>query len=215
MMNIEQSYVHHNAPAGAQAAALGVAIGTRVRQVRNALNLTLDQLAERSGVSRRMLINIEKGEANPSMTVLLRVGDALGIGLPALVEPPRTVPFRVTEAAAGATLWTGENGGSGVLVAGTRAPNVVELWLWTLEPGESHTSAGHNPGTIELLHLHQGAIALSIDDQDVVLAKGDALEFDGDRSHTYKNNGDTSAVFSMVVYEPVSSAGQSLAKVLQ
>ena len=49
---------------------------------------TLDRLAEVAGVSRSMLVNIEQGAANPSVGILLRISDALGIGLPALVEPP-------------------------------------------------------------------------------------------------------------------------------
>ena len=64
------------------------AIGARVRQERQSRRWTLDQLAEAAGVSRRMLVNVEQGTANPSVGTLLRLSDALGIGLPALVEPP-------------------------------------------------------------------------------------------------------------------------------
>ncbi|MCV0404561.1 MAG: helix-turn-helix domain-containing protein, partial [Chloroflexi bacterium] len=69
--------MHHNA-SGSSAEALGRAIGERVRSSRVANDFTLDQLAQRAGVSRRMLINIEHGTANPSMAILLRIGDALG-----------------------------------------------------------------------------------------------------------------------------------------
>ena len=69
-------------------AALAVAIGARVRQERQSRRWTLDQLAEAAGVSRRMVVNVEQGAANPSVGILLRISDALGIGLPALVEPP-------------------------------------------------------------------------------------------------------------------------------
>src|SRR5690349_23295376 len=57
---------------------------------------SLDQLAERSGVSRRMLVSIEQGSANPSIATLLLISDALGIGLPALVEMDRSPGLRVT-----------------------------------------------------------------------------------------------------------------------
>jgi len=68
-------------------AALASVIGSRVKQQRQVRGWTLDQLAETAGVSRRMVANVEQGEANPSVRTLLRLSDALGIGLPALVAP--------------------------------------------------------------------------------------------------------------------------------
>ncbi|MGA2829145.1 MAG: helix-turn-helix transcriptional regulator, partial [Streptosporangiaceae bacterium] len=67
-------------------AALALAIGVRVRQERQSRGWTLDQLAEVAGVSRRMVVNIEQGAVNPSVGTLLRISDALGVGLPVLVE---------------------------------------------------------------------------------------------------------------------------------
>ena len=85
-----------------------------------------------------MIVNIEQGTSNPSVGTLLRISDALGVGLPALVEPPRTRPVMVTRTAKGAVLWTSDAGGRGVLVAGTEPPDVVELWDWTLGPADRH-----------------------------------------------------------------------------
>ena len=73
-------------------AALALAIGTRVRQQRQSRHWTLDQLAEAAGVSRRMVVSVEQGAANPSVGTLLRISDALGVGLPALVERPEPKP---------------------------------------------------------------------------------------------------------------------------
>src|SRR5690606_16013550 len=101
---------------------------------------TLDQLAEAAGVSRRMVVNIEQGVTNPSVGTLLRISDALGVGLPALVAPPQARPMKITRRGEGVTLWSGDYGGQGVLLSGTEPPNVVELWDWTLAPGDQHTS---------------------------------------------------------------------------
>ena len=114
------------------ATALATAIGTRIRQERLSRNWTLDHLAGVAEVSRRMLVNVEQGAANPSVGTLLRLSDALGIGLPALVEPPQPAALKVTRCGEGAALWTSDAGGRGVLVAGTEPPDVVELWDWTL-----------------------------------------------------------------------------------
>src|SRR5260370_22184822 len=97
------------------------AIGGRVRQGRGSRGWTLDQLAERSGVSRRMLVSIEQGSANPSIATLLRISDALGIGLPALVNMDRSSRLRVTRAGAAPVLWRGGGRGAGRPVPPRRA----------------------------------------------------------------------------------------------
>lgn len=185
-----------------QTSALASAIGARVRQERRARSWTLDRLAEAAGVSRRMVVNVEQGAANPSVGTLLRISDALGVGLPALVEPPRRRPVTVTRTGEGATLWTGGAGGRGVLVAGTRPPDVLELWDWTLEPGEQHASEAHTPGTQELLQVHAGALRLEVADQSVTLGAGDALAFPGDVEHSYVQVGEGRTWFTLAVFEP-------------
>lgn len=149
-----------------------------------------------------MVINVEQGVANPSVGTLLRISDALGIGLPSLVEPPRTMSVMVTRRGDGATLWTGGAGGRGVLVAGTQLPHVVELWDWTLGPGDVHRSDAHAAGTKELLQMHKGAVTLETEDQTVSLGIGDAVTFTGDVPHAYTNPGKTAARFSLAVFEP-------------
>lgn len=182
--------------------ALASAIGVRVKQERQARRWTLDRLAEAAGVSRRMVVNVEQGAANPSVGTLLRISDALGVGLPALVEPPESKPVKVTPRGEGAALWTGEFGGRGVLVAGTEPPDVLELWDWTLGPGDLHVSEAHTAGTRELMQLQKGTLILDVADHAVTLRVGDAVAFPGDVKHSYSNPGKQAARFSLAVFEP-------------
>lgn len=183
-------------------------IGTRVRQERQSRHWTLDQLADAAAVSRRMIVNIEQGTSNPSVGTLLRISDALGVGLPALVEPPRTKPVKVTRNGQGAVLWTSDAGGRGVLVAGTEPPDVVELWDWTLGPADRHASEAHPPGTRELLQVQQGAITVEINGEISSLGVGDAVVFPGDVAHAYANPHPKPARFSLAVFEPVVGPGR-------
>jgi transcriptional regulator with XRE-family HTH domain len=186
----------------ADAAALALAIGLRVRQERQSRRWTLDQLAEAAGVSRRMVVNVEQGAANPSVGILLRISDALGVGLPALVEPPHPKPLKVTRSGAGAVLWSSESGGRGVLVTGTAPPDVVELWDWTLSPGDAHVSEAHARGTKELVQVQHGMITVEVAGQSVTLEAGDAVAFSGDVAHSYANPGTQPARFCLAVFEP-------------
>jgi transcriptional regulator with XRE-family HTH domain len=167
----------------ARAGADGVAraIGDRVRQGRNGRGWTLDQLAERSGVSRRMLVGIEQGSANPSIATLLLI----------------------TRAGTAAVLWRGKLGGQAVLVAGTEPPDVTELWDWTLGPGESHASEPHAAGTRELLLVLDGRLEVRAGQQAEVLDTGDSASFAGDLPHGYVNVSSAQAArFALTVFEP-------------
>ncbi len=194
--------MHYSAHMDQNTAAVASAIGARVRQERQSRHWTLDQLAEAAAVSRRMLVKVEQGAANPSVGTLLRLSDALGVGLPALIEAARPNPVKVTRSGEGAELWSSVAGGRGVLVAGTERPDVVELWDWTLGPGDRHGSEAHSTGTKELLQVRQGTIAVEVEDHSVTLGAGDALAFPGDVAHAYVNPKKRTAKFSLAVFQP-------------
>jgi quercetin dioxygenase-like cupin family protein len=149
-----------------------------------------------------MLVSIEQGSANPSIATLLLISDALGIGLPALVDMDRSPGLRVTRAGSAPVLWQGKAGGQAVLVAGTEPPDVTELWDWTLGPGESHSSPAHAAGTRELLLVLDGQVELRVGQHAEVLATGDSASFAGDLPHGYVNAGPQVARFALTVFEP-------------
>ena len=157
-----------------------------------------------------MVVNVEHGAANPSVGTLLRISDALGVGLPSLVESPEPRAVKVTRHGEGAALWTSEAGGSGVLVVGTEQPDVVELWDWTLGPADHHMNEAHAPGTEELLQVQKGAIIVEVADQSVTLKVGDAVAFPGDVVHSYANPTTRPARFTLAVFEPGVGSGSRL-----
>ncbi|WP_233199998.1 helix-turn-helix domain-containing protein [Cryobacterium sp. N22] len=174
----------------------------RIRRERLAREWTLDRLSEAASVSRRQLVNLEQGAANPSIGTLLSLSDALGITLSALVEPSSSRLVKVTRAGEGAELWSGEFGGRGVLLVSTQPPDVVELWDWQMNPSDRHESNPHLQGTRELLRVHAGVVTLDVGDDRHELAAGDAIMFYGDVSHAYSNHGAEPAHFTLTVYEP-------------
>jgi transcriptional regulator with XRE-family HTH domain len=187
-----------------QAVVVNELIGERIRQHRTARGWTLDELADRSGVSRRMVINIEHGEGNPSIATLLRISDALGVGLPVLVDVERPRELTVTPAGQAPVLWRGPSGGQALLVAGTEPPDVVELWDWTLRPGEEHSSEAHTAGTRELLLILEGRVDLRVGEHTDRLEAGDSAAFAGDIAHGYATPADAEmpARFALTVFQP-------------
>src|SRR4051812_16972334 len=193
-----------------QAVAVNGVIGDRVREHRNARGWTLDELSDRSGVSRRMLINIEHGQGNPSIATLLRLSDALGVGLPVLVDVERPRDLTVTTAGEAPALWRGPSGGRALLVAGTQPPDVVELWDWTLFPVEAHSTEAHSAGTRELLLVLDGEVELRVGDRTERLGVGDSVAFAGDVAHGYATPADaaTPARFALTVFQPQVGGGR-------
>lgn len=178
-------------------------IGERVRARRHARGWTLDDLAAQSGVSRRMLVNVEQGTANASIATLLRLSEALGVGLPALVAPDEDGErLRVNRSGARPPLWTGDHGGRAILAAGTAEPDTLELWDWTLGPGDAHASEPHRAGTQELLAVLEGEVVVTVAGEEAVLRAGDAVAFRGDAVHGYRNEAPVPARFALTVQEP-------------
>jgi transcriptional regulator with XRE-family HTH domain len=189
--------------------AVTAAIAAQLRKYRGERGWTLDEMAERSGVSRRMLVNLERGSVNPSIVTLLRISDALGVGLPALVDAARKPSLSITRSGTAPVLWRGSCGGTAELVAGSEPPDVVELWNWTLSGGDTHTSEPHSPGTRELLLVLSGKLALTVGDAVEALSAGDSASFPGDLPHTYAHAGRSNqpARFALAVFQPGVRAG--------
>ena len=179
-------------------------IGARVRNARTLRGWTLDQLAEHSGVSRRMIVNVEAGTSNASIATLLRLATALHVSLAYVVSDvsPHEV-IVVTGPAGREPLWRGSAGGRALLVASADTPDMLELWDWTMQPGDEYESEAHRPGTRELLHVIDGRLRLTVDEDNRELGEGEAASFDAGVPHRYANEGKVPLRFMMTVLEPL------------
>jgi len=175
-------------------------IAARVRARRAQHRWTLDELAARSGVSRRLIVQIEQADANPSLATLLKLAAALGVTLTELLATqPQDRPFAVVPRQDAITLWSTPAGGAARLLV-SHGP--LELWTWTLQPDERRTSHPHRPGALELLTVQTGTIRLQVSDLHVEVPAGDSAWFDATHPHAYDNPGATAASFMLVVLEP-------------
>lgn len=183
---------------------VAAALGRRLRGARQARSWTLDDLAEASGVSRRMIVTIEAGRGNATLSTLLRLAAAVEIPLAELVSDSTAgTSVIVTEAGGHAALWQGEAGGTAHLVANARTPDALELWQWHLEPGEEYVSQAHSPGTRELLHVTRGRLELVVATDSVTLDAGAGASFAADVPHAYRAAGRRAVDFTMTVLEPI------------
>jgi transcriptional regulator with XRE-family HTH domain len=176
-------------------------VAERVRHGRRARRLSLDRLAARAGVSKGILVQLEKGAANPSISTICKVAAALGASVADLVQASGHREVEVIPAGAPRVLMRGAKGGRATFLVGSTGPDMLELWSWELRPGERHESPAHPAGTQELIHVLKGTLTLAFPHVSYIVEAGAAAVAFTDRPHAYVCAGRTPVTFTMVVAE--------------
>ena len=187
---------------GANFSTVSEAISRRIKEYRKQRKLSFDQLSLRAGISKGMLVEIENGRANPSITMLCKISAALGISVADIVLVDDPHPIQLIEQGDIPVLWSGPKGGSARLLVGTSGADMFELWRWEIFPGEAYESPGHSAGTFELLHVEKGMLNLRVDTAELVIAEGCSAVAKTDAPHHYANTSDSITIFTLAVAEP-------------
>jgi transcriptional regulator with XRE-family HTH domain len=189
-------------------------IARRIALLRKGKQQSFDELAIRSGVSKGMLVQIEQGRANPSIATLCRLAAGLGVSVADLISAgdESRSPVQVVAPDETRILWKGPKGGSAALLIGSDGPDMLELWNWTLQPGERYEARPHSVGTLELVHVQQGSLALQVDGVTHIIVTGASAFARTDRPHSYACSRRKRVLFSMVVFEPASTRQQVAAR---
>jgi len=178
-------------------------LGARVRALREAMDLSLRDLAERSGVSAPMLSQVERGETSPTLQVAMRIASGLDLRLSQLL--------RLDEDGAVTVVRRGERrkgpsrvrGHSYEILSPPLPGQRAELSRHTLAAGAATGGAGdppvHEPGSRETALVESGSVALICDGRRFELAAGDCVTFDADLPHHFENPGSQDAVLLAVV----------------
>jgi len=178
-------------------------VGSRVRALREAMDLSLRDLAQRSGVSAPMLSQVERGETSPTLSVAARIADGLELTLSQLLrldEGHGVTVVRERERMRGGAVRRGH----GYTVVTPAVPGQrAEVAVHTLAPGASTGGPGdppmHEPGSRETVLLEDGRLRLVCEGIAYDLEEGDAVTFDADLPHHFENPGPADARFLSVV----------------
>ncbi|HWB79717.1 MAG TPA: XRE family transcriptional regulator [Nannocystaceae bacterium] len=176
-------------------------VGERLHAIRRGRGYSLDELAELTGVSKGTLSQIETGGTNPTLGVLWRISDGLGMPFASLLgEGTRERATLVRKGEAAAIRSEGGALESRPLTP-ERSLGNVEVYELRLAPRAVHASEAHAPGTREGLIVIAGTLRVRAGDVTYDLAAGDALSFHADVPHAYENPGRTEArVYDVIVY---------------
>ena len=171
----------------------------RVKQLRGERAWSLDALARASGVSRSMLSQIERGQANPTVGVTFRIARALGISLAELLEAPgTTTSITVIRAQDRAYHYRSDRDCTIRTLSPLNLEKDVEFYEVELAEGGELRSAAHFRGTREFLTVQKGKVRVESGADTEELAKGDSVSYRADLPHAIINIGSGPALLFLV-----------------
>jgi transcriptional regulator with XRE-family HTH domain len=177
------------------------AVGERVRALREGMDLSLRDLAARSGVSAPMLSQVERGETSPTLAVAARIAHGLELTLSQLLRLDEDGHAVVVRAGEGRSR---ERGGHLVTELTPPLPGQrADVSSHRLQPGASTGGAAdpplHEPGSRETAVVISGRLTLIADAEPLDLAEGDSVTFDADLPHHFENRSKAPTTFVAVV----------------
>lgn len=170
-----------------------------VKNIRESKKLTLDGAAQVTGVSRSMLSQIERGDANPTITVLWKIANGFKVSFTALTECPleetSVIPLSSIHVIS-------EDQGRYINypVFPFDEKRRFETYRFVIkEKGELHAQP-HLAGTEEYITVFQGSLEIKTDGQTLLLWEGDSIRFKSDVPHSYRNPGEITTQIAMLIY---------------
>jgi transcriptional regulator with XRE-family HTH domain len=176
-------------------------VGARVKNLRDAMDLSLRDLAERSGVSAPMLSQVERGDTSPTLAVAQKIAAGLDLSLSQLLRLDEDRHVVVVRAGRGRTRRRRGHRLEELTppLPGQRA----DVSVHTLAPGAATGAPDdppmHEPGSRETAVVVEGTAELFIDGHRHELHEGDSVTFDADLTHHFENNGETDTRLIAVV----------------
>ena len=176
-------------------------VGENLRLRRKTRNLSLDELAVASGVSRAALSQIETSKGNPTVGVLWKIAVGLGVPFAELIGEKRggvgvlrRTDSQVLKSADGKME-------SRPLTPAGAAP-WCEVYELRLAARATHASDAHAPGTRELVIVLAGQLKLRVGGETYDLGQGDSVSFSADKPHAYENPGAVEARYQdLILYD--------------
>ena len=179
-------------------------VGAALAALRQAHSLSLDELSRQAGVSKSMLSQIERHQANPTVAVVWRLAMALGVGVGELLGDERpAAPLLSTVPAHATPTLASPDGKCELRILGPiELAGQFEWYALTVQPGGTLASQAHEPGSREHLSVQAGALEVRAGPESARLRHGETARYAVDVPHSIHNPGRTVAQALLVVLHP-------------
>lgn len=174
-------------------------VGANLRRLRMKRGLSLERLSRASSVSRAMLGQIELGQSTPTINVLWKIARALGVPFSALISNRPIGGTTVMPASRAKVLTSHDGAFSSRALFPFDEPRTVEFYELRLAPLSVEQADAHPPGTLENLVVTAGTLEMTVGAERHLLATGDAILFEADVPHQYRNPSDSELIMYLVM----------------
>ena len=166
-------------------------VGREIQRLRLLNNLTLDQLARKSGVSKSILSQIERDRSNPTLATIWRITKALESSLDDVFFSKEGDTFFEKLSKNATPEVTSEDGKFRLRILGTLSMVASIQWYeFKAEPGSVLDSNAHGSGSIESITLCKGNLMIKINDEKQLISAGETIRFRTETTHLLKNEGE-------------------------
>jgi transcriptional regulator with XRE-family HTH domain len=178
---------------------LAPVVGVNLRRLRMRRGLSLEKLAQKSGVSRAMLGQVELGQSAPTINVLWKIARALDVTFATLIQAREAGGPTVLKKAQAKVLASQGGQFSSRALFPFDGPRRAEFYELRLAGHAAEVADAHAPGTQENLVVAEGQLELLVGKETHRLETGDAIVFEADVAHTYTNAGSKECVMYLVM----------------
>jgi transcriptional regulator with XRE-family HTH domain len=178
---------------------LGKVIGENLRRHRTRRGLSLERLAKASGVSRAMLGQIELGRSTPTINVLWKIASALDLPFAALVNQTPDTGAAVLRKGESKVLLSQDGRFSSRALFPFHSSRKAEFYELRLGAHSVAEADAHAAGTMENLVVNKGVLEVVTKGKVHHLAQGDAIMFEADSPHVYRNFGPEEGIYYLVM----------------
>lgn len=167
-------------------------VSGNLKKLRTEARLSQTALSNASGISRRMIVGVESGDANISLSSLDKLAAALGVDFIELVRDPN----RTTRDSINAVTWRGEKSESKATLLGSApASTEAQMWHWTLGTGERYDAEPDPVGWHEMLFVTEGTLTLELSGSSKDYPAGTFAIYSSAQLYSYINNQKTTLSF--------------------
>ena len=158
-------------------------VAQNLRRLRHRAGLSQAALAQASGISRRMIVNLEGGETNVSLSSLDHLAEALDASFVELVSDPDAHGRRID-----AVTWRGSRPESeAVLIGSVPARTDTQLWSWSLGPGDRYVAEPDPEGWHEMISVTEGRLRIELAEGPIVVDSGGFAIYSSAQTYSYVN----------------------------
>lgn len=174
-------------------------IAINLKRIRKSKNMSLDMMAEQTGVSKSMLGQIERGESNPTVTTIGKIVEGMRVSFEELIQTPLEQVTMVEKSDLIKTRDV-ENNYRVYIYFPYDKKRSFEIYLIEINPGGAYKTGSHGENTYECITVSGGELTLEVNKEQYIVQTKNSIKFSTDQEHVYRNNGNDMLYLHVVLY---------------